>query len=81
MDIYRTSAVCWYSLGVVVVGQVWVLHERLLTVLPEHGLPPLLGAGLEQVLLLDLTPPPQVLEQLVQLPHEDQPPLTAKHFL
>lgn len=44
---------------------------------PTQARPPFWGAGLEHVRLLDLTPPPQVLEHVVHPPQAPQLPLTA----
>ena len=44
---------------------------------PRQFRPPLLGAGLVQVLSLVFTPPPQLLEQLPKDPQLDQPPSTV----
>ena len=44
--------------------------------IPWQADPPLLGGGLVHVRDRDCFPPPQVLLQLLHLPHSDQPSLT-----
>ena len=46
---------------------------------PEHGSPPLAGAGFEHVLDLVYFPPPQVKLQDPHDPHADQVPSTENH--
>jgi len=56
------------------IGQGWVLHSTVSFVAPEQFMPPCLGDGLEQLLVLTLEPLPHDLEQLVKLDHELNPP-------
>ena len=55
-----------------------MLHDSLSLESPMHALPPLAGAGLEQVRVLGLVPPPHVWEQGPELDHWLQPPSTNK---
>ena len=58
-------------------GQHWVLQRRVCVLSPLQFLPPLAGAGLSQLLLRLLLPPPQLAlqaDQALQLP---QPPFTG----
>ena len=51
------------------IGQGLELQDSKSEAEPGHVFPPLAGEGLSQILVLLLLPPPQDLEQLVQVPH------------
>ena len=47
---------------------------------PEHGVPPYDGAGFVHVLVLSMTPPPQVAEHLDQTDQSAQLPSTEIYY-
>ena len=62
----------------ILLGQGSSLHALVSSLSPGHDSPPKAGGGLEQVLDLFCTPPPQVTEQLLQSFQLDQLPSTKK---
>lgn len=58
-------------------GHFTVLHWTLLTAIPSHEAPPLLGAGLSHVRLLNISPPPHVTLHVDQSDHGPYIPFTA----
>ena len=69
-EIYDTEWVVFHDL----LPHVMKLHIAVCSSLPVQDRPKVEGVGLSHNLCLFLFPPPQVTEQELQDPHDDQPP-------
>ena len=86
VDLVNVIVLCWSPEQVLFVpniawvilpGQASALQASVSLVAPSHSLPPWAGAGLVQVRVLSLIPPPHSLLQFPNKLHSENPPSTG----